>query len=108
MFPINRNTIRSLPQTLTVKRRIKSRVNDIVHNESQRMGMNRWKRASYFIGSCSLKTRRFIRNRMRNVRLWYDSLKEIEGYFGAGVVTYFRFFQFLFIINFSIMFITFV
>lgn len=100
--------LRALPQSLFIKRQIKSRIADIVQEKSQRIGMNRWKKALHFIGLCSAKSKVIIRNCMRNFELWNDSMKEIEGYFGAGADTYFRFFRFLFVINLSLMIITFV
>lgn len=71
------------------------------------MGFNRWKRALHFIGLCKIKSKLVIRNFMRNLQLWNDSIKEIEGHFGAGAETYFRFFRFLFTINLLLMIITF-
>ncbi|KAK5640704.1 hypothetical protein RI129_009251 [Pyrocoelia pectoralis] len=34
--------------------------------------------------------------------LWYSSLKQIEGHFGSGVATYFKYFRWMFIMNFLI------
>lgn len=96
-------TLRALPQLLSAKLRIKSRIGDIVKEKSLQTGSNRWKRACYFVGFCTIKTKYFIRNTMRNAALWKKSMKEIEGYFGAGVETYFRFFRFLFVINICLM-----
>lgn len=48
-----------------------------------------------------------IRDFMRNLRLWNDSMKEIEGHFGAGAQTYFRLYRFLFIINVILTIVTF-
>lgn len=96
-----------MPQSLHIKRQIKSKVSDIITEKSQRLGMNRWKRAVHFIGLCRIKSKIFIRNFMRNIELWNDSIKEIEGHFGAGAETYFRFFRFLFVINLLLMIITF-
>lgn len=80
---------------------------NIVRERSHRMGMNRWKRALQFIGLFSTKSKLFVRNFMRNLRLWNDSMKEIEGHFGAGAETYFRLFRFLFVINLLLTIITF-
>jgi hypothetical protein len=40
-----------------------------------------------------------IRNLLYIVELWYSSLKTIEGHFGSGVTTYFRFLRLLFLLN---------
>ncbi|XP_031627951.1 transmembrane channel-like protein 5 [Contarinia nasturtii] len=104
-----RNKImQSLPQTLSVKRQIKARVTLIVKERSQRIGMNRWKRALHFFGLCSTQCKLIVRSFMRNLNVWNDSLKEIEGTFGASVQTYFRFFRLLFIVNLFLMAITFI
>lgn len=99
--------MRSLPQNLSVKRQIKAKVTLIVKERSQRMGMNRWKRALFFIALCSNKFKLIVRKFMRNCDLWNDSMKEIEGTFGASVQTYFRLFRLLFVVNLFLMIITF-
>lgn len=99
--------LRALPQPLYIKRQIKSKIDDLVKEKSQRVGPNRWKRGLHFFGLCKTKTQRFIYNIMRNLRLWNDSMKEIEGHFGAAAETYFRLFRFLFIINLILMVVAF-
>lgn len=99
--------LRALPQSLHIKRQIKSKIDDIVKEKSQRMGINRWKRGLHFFGLCKTKMQRFVHNSTRNLHLWNDSMKEIEGHFGAAAETYFRLFRFLFIINLILMCITF-
>lgn len=99
--------LRSLPQTLSMKRQIKSNVLQIVRERSHRSGSNRWKRALHLFGAFSIKCKLIMRNSVRNLRLWNDSMKEIEGHFGAGCWTYYRFFRFLFVINLLLMIITF-
>lgn len=80
---------------------------EIVKQKSLRMGTNRWKRGVQFIGLCKTKANTFARNTVRNLKLWNDSMKDIEGHFGASTETFFRFFRFLFILNFLLMSITF-
>ncbi|XP_055296530.1 transmembrane channel-like protein 7 [Sitodiplosis mosellana] len=104
---IRNKTLRALPQSLSIKRQIKSNVLHIVRERSHRMGINRWKRALHVFGLFSTKSKLMVRNSMRNLRLWNDSMKEIEGHFGAGAETYFRFFRFLFVINLLLMIVTF-
>lgn len=85
--------------------RIKTKLKEIVKEKSRQTGTNRWKRALHFAGFCSIKTKHFVRNTARNTKFWYDSMKEIEGHFGAGVETYFRFYRLLFVINIFLMII---
>lgn len=99
--------LRALPQSLHIKRQIKSKIDDIVKEKSQRMGTNRWKRGLHFFGLCKTKIQRVVYNSVRNLQLWNDSMKEIEGHFGAAAETYFRLFRFLFIINLILMIVTF-
>lgn len=98
-------TLRSLPQLLSTRMRIKTKLKEIVKEKSRQTGTNHWKRALNFVGFCSIKSKHFVRNTVRDTKFWYDSMKEIEGYFGAGVETYFRFFRFLFVINIFLMII---
>lgn len=94
------STLRSLPQSLSIKRQIKSKVELTVKNKSRQIGMNRWKRAIYNIGIFNSKTKQIIRKTIVNSELWYEAMKEIEGHFGGGVGTYFQFLRFLFVLNF--------
>lgn len=105
--PLTSKILRALPQPLHLKRQIKSKIDDTVKEKSQRMGINRWKRGLHFFGLCKTKTQRFVYNSMRNLQLWSDSMKEIEGHFGAAAETYFRLFRFLFIINVILMVVSF-
>lgn len=40
-----------------------------------------------------------LKNLAYTFELWYSSLKTIEGHFGSGVATYFKFLRWLFVIN---------
>jgi transmembrane channel-like protein len=41
-----------------------------------------------------------VKDLLYSFELWYQSLKVIEGHFGSGVATYFKFLRWLFTLNF--------
>lgn len=94
------STLRALPQSLSIKRQIKSKVELTVKNKSLQIGTNRWKRAIHNIGILNSKIKKIIRKAIINGEIWYGSMREIEGHFGGGVGTYFQFLRFLFVLNF--------
>lgn len=40
-----------------------------------------------------------IRNLLFSMELWYEGIRNVEGHFGSGVATYFRFLRWLFLLN---------
>lgn len=67
-----------------------------------------------FIKLIQYKIQRFINycknnfhNLFRNIELWYDSMKQIEGHFGSGVCAYFQFLRWLFALNLFLFILTF-
>lgn len=49
-----------------------------------------------------------INNFKYNYELWYSTLKEIEGSYGSGVATYFRFHRSIFIMNLMLVAVAFI
>lgn len=96
-------TLRALPQSLSIKRRIKVRVEQTVKNKSNIDGTNRWKRALYVIGYIYINAKMFLTNTIRDLELWRSSMNEIEGYVGGDVGTYFKFLRYLFTLNLMLM-----
>lgn len=39
---------------------------------------------------------------MYTIQLWYSTLKKIEGHFGSGISSYFKFFRWIFLLDFFI------
>lgn len=106
IFLLCSETLRALPQALSIKRRIKEKVAKAVKNKSLRESANQW---TYFPSSIGLSYERvihFIKNRRKFGELWHGSIKEIEGKFGGSVGTYFKFLRFLFILNIILMIAT--
>lgn len=48
----------------------------------------------------------YSRNTVNRIELWYGSMKKIEGHFGSGVGTYFKFLRWLFSLNLLLMVMT--
>lgn len=95
-------TIKSLPQTLTVKRQVKFRLKRNVDSLTQskvNSTISRWKHTKYAVGNYYKRLKVHLRNVIFNVELWYDSMKTIEGHFGSSVAVYFKFLRWLFILN---------
>ncbi|PSN57177.1 hypothetical protein C0J52_01475 [Blattella germanica] len=79
-------TLREMPESLTMKRSIKRKLVKSVSLKSRRSPLSLWKQLKYRISMSAMK-------------LWYSSMKQIEGHFGSGVATYFRFLRWLFVLN---------
>lgn len=88
-----------MPQSLTVKRQIKSKLQRTVESNSKSKSIGFWKRTKYSIGMWFNRRKISIKNTISNLELWYGSLKTIEGHFGSGVAAYFKFLRWLFILN---------
>lgn len=102
-FPIcfvHRATLRALPQALSMRRQIKTRVNALIEQKSRQIPTNCWNNFANDFSALYNETKAFTRKTIKNAELWYESMKEIEGHFGHGVGTYFKFLRFLFVLNF--------
>lgn len=88
-----------MPQSIKVKRQIKSKLQRTVASNSKSKSIGFWKRTKYSIGMWFNRRKLSIKNTISNMELWYGSLKTIEGHFGSGVAAYFKFLRWLFILN---------
>lgn len=92
-------TIRSLPQGLSIKRQIRANLNRTVQRRSSSTSADFWKKCK----NCSQLVLQSIHNIVQYSKhifqIWQSSLKEVEGHFGSSVGAYFKFLRFLFIIN---------
>lgn len=88
-----------MPQSLTVKRQIKTKLQRTVDSNSKVKSIGFRKRMKYRIGMWFNRRKISIKNTISNLELWYGSLKTIEGHFGSGVAAYFKFLRWLFILN---------
>lgn len=92
-------TIRSLPQSLTVKKEIRSNLNKTVVRRSSSNTGDFWRTCKDFSKLFFQNLQKRIEHTGNRFEIWYKSLKTIEGHFGSSVGAYFRFLQFLVIIN---------
>lgn len=114
-----------MPQCLTVKRHIKRRLLKSVSQKSRRKPVGFFKRHKYhlivkfsqvlanhiiWLSFLSIfmafQLQGAIKNFTYTFELWYNSLKTIEGHFGSGVATYFKFVRWLFLMNVFVMIFT--
>lgn len=98
-----RDILRALPQSMSVKREIKSKVNRTIIEKTKEEGETKWSKLKYLSGVWYISTRVFSRHILTDYELWYRPMKEIEGHFGGGVGTYFKFLRYLFILNMILM-----
>lgn len=93
-------TIRSLPQTLSVKREIRANLSKTVgRRSSSNTAGDFWKHCKNYGKLLSTQVQRRIEHTGNRFEMWYDSLKTVEGHFGSSVGAYFRFMRFLYITN---------
>lgn len=92
---------------MNVKREIKAKVNLTIENRTKAQGETKWTKMKYLIGVWYTSMRVISRNIFIDFELWYGPMKEIEGHFGGGVGTYFKFLRYLFILNLIMMIFSF-
>lgn len=93
-------TIRSLPQTLSMKREIRANLARTVgRRSSSNTAGDFWKRCKNYGKLLLTQLQRRIEHTGNRFEMWYDSLKTVEGHFGSSVGAYFRFLRFLYITN---------
>ncbi|XP_057323077.1 transmembrane channel-like protein 5 isoform X1 [Microplitis mediator] len=91
--------LRDMPECLTVKRSIKAKLSQSIHFKSRKKVLSRWKRFKYTFSIFFIKVMIGFKNFLSNFEIWYNSIKSIEGHFGSGVATYFKFLRWLFLLN---------
>lgn len=99
--------LREMPEPLAVKRAIKSNLVHSVGQKSKHVPLSTWKLLKYTLSMYFRKVSVTIRNLLYTLELWHNSLKTIEGHFGSGVATYFRFLRWLFVLNTAVFLISF-
>ncbi|XP_049817019.1 transmembrane channel-like protein 3 isoform X2 [Aethina tumida] len=97
---IVKNTLREMPKTLTLKRRVMQSFKEEWQVEGVRgKKIGCWKNFMYKIGIQYSKFIQNVKNLIYQAELWYGCLKEIEGQFGSGVGSFFRFLRWMFLLD---------
>ncbi|KAJ6638862.1 Transmembrane channel-like protein 5, partial [Pseudolycoriella hygida] len=94
--------LKALPQSLTIKREIKSKLTKTVADNSKIRSISRHNKIKYRLTMKFKRMKQRIMSYFNSIELWYGSMKEIEGRFGSGVGTYFKFLRWLFGLNLSV------
>ncbi|XP_025074086.1 transmembrane channel-like protein 5 isoform X3 [Pogonomyrmex barbatus] len=91
-------TVRMIPQCLTVKRSVRSQLLATVNQRTKRP-ISCWKLFKYNISLRFTKFRMTIRNLLTSMKLWHQTIKIIESHYGSGIVIYFQFLRWLLFLN---------
>ncbi|CAH0564660.1 unnamed protein product, partial [Brassicogethes aeneus] len=94
---LQRETLRDMPQCLTVKRCVKRKLSMVKNTKVQKGCCTSLKNK---MGNKFHKLKNDLKSVLSALELWYTPLKEIEGRFGSGVGSFFKFLRWIFIFNF--------
>ncbi|XP_055531630.1 transmembrane channel-like protein 5 [Wyeomyia smithii] len=93
--------IKSMAQTLSIKRQIRANLTHTVNRRS----VSRSKSVG-FLRKCKYRGKmylsrsiKFAKQAITNFELFYGSMKEIEGHFGSRISAYFKFLRWLMVLN---------
>ncbi|XP_055389995.1 transmembrane channel-like protein 5 isoform X2 [Condylostylus longicornis] len=100
-------TIRALPHSLTAKRRLKEKLAVSVTQNASKVSIGFFRKYTSRTKYLLVKFYNRLRGFLSSIELWYDSMKEIEGHFGSGVGTYFKFLRWLFMLDLFLLVFTF-
>ncbi|KMQ95743.1 dynein heavy chain axonemal [Lasius niger] len=92
-------TLRAMPQCLTVKRSVKSQLLVTVNQKTKKKSISYWKWLKYNISLKFAKIRMAVQNTLLTMKLWHQTIKTIESHNGSGVGTYFKFLRWLLFVN---------
>ncbi|KAG7209678.1 hypothetical protein KM043_011324 [Ampulex compressa] len=92
-------TLKAMPQCLTVKRSVKSKLEATVSQKPMTESLGYWKWLRYKTSFTLMKMRTTIQDVMLSIELWSHTIKSIEGQCGSGIATYFKFLRWLILLN---------
>ncbi|XP_066141953.1 transmembrane channel-like protein 7 [Euwallacea fornicatus] len=96
---LRRTALRDMPQSLTLKRCVKDKLSKSVSGKSNKKSLTVWRTFKYRTSMAFAKLKLDIKDLGYSLELWYGPLKQIEGNFGTGVASFFKFLRWLFILN---------
>ncbi|KAJ8968030.1 hypothetical protein NQ317_017167 [Molorchus minor] len=105
---LRRETLRDMPQCLTLKRRVRVKLSKSVSQKSKKKPLSCYKMFKYRMSITMSKLKLNLKNLAYTFELWYGPVKQIEGNFGSGVASFFKFLRWIFILNLFVAVISFV
>ncbi|XP_043197224.1 transmembrane channel-like protein 7 isoform X2 [Amphibalanus amphitrite] len=99
--------LRELPVSLTVKRKVRQRLETNLMERKALVKQTRLMRWSADAGRALVLTKRYMAEAHGLVHIWHEQMKTIEGNFGQNVGLYFRFMRWLLIVNMEVLLISF-
>ncbi|XP_011870086.1 PREDICTED: transmembrane channel-like protein 5 isoform X3 [Vollenhovia emeryi] len=92
-------TVRTIPQCLTVKRAVRSQLQATVSQKTIKGPISCWKLFKYNVSLKFTKIRVTMQNLLSSTKLWHRTIKTIESHHGSGTATYFKFLRWLLLLN---------
>ncbi|XP_014601747.1 PREDICTED: transmembrane channel-like protein 5 isoform X2 [Polistes canadensis] len=86
--------LKSMPQCLTIRRLVKSKLHTTVQQRSKKISIGYWKRLKYKISFAFRKVHMIIQDIGQTMELWYHTIKSIEGSgFFENTIMYYGFYS---------------
>ncbi|XP_058815409.1 transmembrane channel-like protein 7 [Topomyia yanbarensis] len=95
------DAIKSMAQTLSIKRQIRANLTRTVtrRSVSRSKSMSFLRKCKYSSKIYASRFVKFVRHIITNFELFYGSMKEIEGHFGSRISAYFKLLRWLLVLN---------